>query len=75
MAGLKEGDVIPLDLFCDLPQALRSADGSTTGFVSDALARIGRRRRVVLTLPHFYGIGARSPVAASSQPFRSSLPV
>ncbi len=56
-AGLNEGDVIPLDLFCALPHALRSADGSTTGFVSDALARVGRRRRVVLTSPHFDGIG------------------
>jgi DNA-binding transcriptional LysR family regulator len=56
-AGVSEGGVIPLDLFCELPQALRSTDGSTTGFVSDALARIGRKRRVVLTLPHFYGVG------------------
>lgn len=56
-AGIREGSVIPLDLFCELPQALRSSDGSTTGFVSDALARIGRKRRVVLTLPHFYAIG------------------
>jgi DNA-binding transcriptional LysR family regulator len=56
-AGIGEGGVIPLDLFCELPQALRSSDGSTSGFVSDALARIGRKRRVVLTLPHFYAIG------------------
>jgi DNA-binding transcriptional LysR family regulator len=56
-AGISEGGVIPLDLFCELPQALRSSDGSTSGFVSDALARIGRKRRVVLTLPHFYAIG------------------
>jgi DNA-binding transcriptional LysR family regulator len=56
-AGVSEGSVIPLDLFCELPQALRSSDGSTTGFVADALARVGRKRRVVLTLPHFYAIG------------------
>jgi DNA-binding transcriptional LysR family regulator len=56
-AGIDEGSVIPLDLFCALPQALRSSDGSTTGFVADALARVGRKRLVVLTLPHFYAIG------------------
>jgi DNA-binding transcriptional LysR family regulator len=56
-AGIGEGDTIPLDLFCELPQALRSSDGRTTGFVADALARVGRKRRVVLTLPHFYAIG------------------
>lgn len=57
-AGVEEGQPIPLDLFCALPHALRSIDGSTTGSaVSDALAAMGRRRRVVLTLPQFYGVG------------------
>jgi DNA-binding transcriptional LysR family regulator len=56
-AGVKEGDALPLDLFCALPHALRSIDGSTTGFVSDTLAAMGRRRKVVLTLPQFYGVG------------------
>lgn len=55
-ARVKEGDAIPLDLFCTLPHALRSIDGSTTGSVSDALAAMGRRRQVVLTLPQFYGV-------------------
>jgi DNA-binding transcriptional LysR family regulator len=55
-AGVHEGDSIPLDLFCTLPHALRSIDGSTTGYISDALATMGRRRRVVLTLPQFYGV-------------------
>ena len=55
-AGVKEGETIPLDLFCELPHALRSIDGSTTGWVADALAREGRKRRVVLTLAHFYAV-------------------
>ncbi|WIM09249.1 MAG: Transcriptional regulator, LysR family [Enhydrobacter sp.] len=56
-AGVREGEPVPLDLFCALPHALRSIDGSTTGSaVSDALAAIGRRRRVVLTLPQFHGV-------------------
>lgn len=55
-AGLREGDAIPLDLFCALPHALRSIDGSVTGSVSDTLATIGRRRNVVLSLPQFYGV-------------------
>jgi DNA-binding transcriptional LysR family regulator len=55
-ARVKEGDAIPIDLFCSVPHALRSIDGSTTGFVADALAAMGRRRQVVLTLPQFYGV-------------------
>lgn len=55
-AGVREGETIPLDLFCELPHALRSVDGSTTGWVADALATQGRKRRVTLTLAHFYAV-------------------
>lgn len=51
-AGLRSGDVFPLDLFCSLPHALRSTDGSMSGITDAALARIGRVRRVALTVPH-----------------------
>jgi hypothetical protein len=63
---LKEGDAIPIDLFCAVPHALRSIDGSVTGSVADALAAMGRRRQVVLTLPQFYGValaGVARPAA------------
>ena len=56
-AGIKEGAAIPLDLFCDLPHALRSIDGTTTGFIADALAKVGKKRRVVLTLAQFHALG------------------
>ena len=46
----------PLDLFCAMPQAIRSIDGSLNGFVDVGLASAGRQRRVVLALPHFYGV-------------------
>lgn len=52
-AGIASGDVLPLDLFCALPHALRSVDGSMTGMTDAALARIGRSRRVALAVPHF----------------------
>lgn len=56
-AGIKEGAAIPLDLFCELPQALRSIDGTTTGWIADALAKVGKKRRVVLTLAQFHALG------------------
>ncbi|WBL33711.1 LysR family transcriptional regulator [Sinirhodobacter sp. HNIBRBA609] len=52
-AGLRAGDILPLELFCELPHALRSIDGTMTGMTDAALARSGRRRRVALVVPHF----------------------
>lgn len=56
LADLKEGTPVPLDLFCALPHALRSVDGSLDGFADAALARVGRQRRVMLALPHFQSV-------------------
>jgi DNA-binding transcriptional LysR family regulator len=56
LAEVPEGAPMPLDLFCALPHALRSVDGSLTGFTDTALARIGRARRVMLALPHFHAV-------------------
>lgn len=50
------GGPFPLDLFCRLPQALRSIDGSLSGWTDEALAAVGRERRVVLTLPQFHAV-------------------
>lgn len=55
-AGVRPGEALPLDLFCALPHAIRSIDGSLNGLVDDALAEIGRERRVALGLPHFYAV-------------------
>jgi len=54
--GIASGDVLPLDLFCDLPHALRSTDGTMSGMTDTALAALGRARRVALVLPHFEAI-------------------
>jgi DNA-binding transcriptional LysR family regulator len=55
-AGVKPGAVIPLDLYCSLPHALRSIDGSMSGLLDEALHKVGAARRVMLTLPNFQGI-------------------
>jgi len=52
-----EGTPLPVELFCALPHALRSTDGSMTGAVDDALAKAGHSRRVVVALPHFQAVG------------------
>jgi DNA-binding transcriptional LysR family regulator len=53
-----------LATFCALEHVLVSPDGGGFSGVTDtALAAVGRRRRVVLSLPHF--IGAMSAIASS----------
>ncbi len=67
-ARVKRGAPVPLDLFCALPHALRSIDGSTTGAIDAALATVGRKRRVVLALPQFISVAhavARGQLIAS----------
>jgi DNA-binding transcriptional LysR family regulator len=55
-AGIAPGEVIPLDLFCDLGHVLLSPDGKLRAMGDDALSRMGRTRRVVMSLPFFSGI-------------------
>lgn len=57
-ARIGAGDAIPSELFCRLPHALRSIDGSTTGIIDELLGRIGLKRSVVLTLPHFHAVAS-----------------
>lgn len=55
-AGVGPGEVIPLDLFCDLGHVLLSSDGRLRAMGDEALAKMGRERRVVMSLPFFSGI-------------------
>lgn len=55
-AGILPGGTIPLDLFCDLGHVLLSPDGRLKAMGDDALARMGRERRVVMSLPFFSGV-------------------
>ncbi|PDT08299.1 LysR family transcriptional regulator [Rhizobium sp. M1] len=69
--GLHPGDVIPADLFCAVPHVLRSADGSRTGTIDPALARLGLARRVMVTVPHFHAVA----LAVESSEMLGSIPV
>ncbi|SLN77407.1 LysR family transcriptional regulator [Oceanibacterium hippocampi] len=54
--GLQEGEEIPLDAFCAMPQTFASANGQLAGIVDKALAVVGRRREASLTLPQFHSV-------------------
>jgi DNA-binding transcriptional LysR family regulator len=55
-AGVAPGETLPLDLFCELPHILFSPQGKMTAQTDVALARIGRRRRVIMSLSTFSGV-------------------
>jgi DNA-binding transcriptional LysR family regulator len=68
LAAVAPGAPVPLDLFCRLPQAIRSIDGSIAGWTDEALASVGRERRVILALPQFFAVArtvARSRLIAA----------
>ena len=55
-AGLNAGDIVPIDLFCDLGHVLFSPEGNRKAMGDAALARVGRERKVVMTMPVFSGV-------------------
>jgi DNA-binding transcriptional LysR family regulator len=55
-ACLKPGDVVPLDLYCDLGHVLFSPEGKNQAAGDYALAQVGRQRRVIMTMPIFSGV-------------------
>ncbi|MDG9927319.1 MULTISPECIES: LysR family transcriptional regulator [unclassified Pseudomonas] len=48
---------ISLDDFCARPHALVSFAGDLTGFIDEELEKLERKRRVVLAVPQFNGLG------------------
>lgn len=54
--GVQPGDKVPMDLFCDLGHILFSPEGNLKAMGDAALAKVGRERRVVMTMPVFYGV-------------------
>ncbi|MEQ9693572.1 LysR family transcriptional regulator [Shimia sp. SDUM112013] len=54
--GLQSGDAIPIDLFCDIGHVLFSPEGNSAALGDTALAKVGRERRVIMTMPIFSGV-------------------
>jgi DNA-binding transcriptional LysR family regulator len=49
----RDDDTLSLDAYCSAHHLRVSFAGRQRGFVDEALARLGRRRRVVMTVSHF----------------------
>lgn len=54
--GLQPGDTIPIDTFCDMGHVLFSPEGNLRAMGDAALSKVGRERRVVMTMPVFSGV-------------------
>lgn len=55
-AGVAPGKTVPIDLFCEIGHALFSPQGNFSAMGDAALAKVGRRRKVMMTLPVFSGV-------------------
>ena len=55
-SGVHPGAVVPMDLFCDLGHVIFSPEGNLKAMGDAALARVGRTRRVIMTMPVFSSI-------------------
>ncbi|MDP4033903.1 MAG: LysR substrate-binding domain-containing protein [Pseudorhodobacter sp.] len=55
-SGVPPGTVVPLELFCDLGHVVFSPEGNLKAMGDAALARMGRIRRVIMTMPVFSGV-------------------
>jgi DNA-binding transcriptional LysR family regulator len=55
-AGIRDGDPIPIELFCSLSHALFSPEGKLRAMGDEALAKAGYSRNVAITMPFFSGI-------------------
>ena len=54
--GLEPGQVMPFDVFCTLHHVLFSPEGNSSAMGDAALSRVGRTRRVAVTVPVFSGV-------------------
>lgn len=55
-SGVRAGEPIPIDLYCGLSHVLFSPEGNLNAVGDDALERVGRKRRVVMSMPVFSGV-------------------
>ncbi len=56
VVGLAPGQMMPLDAFCALRHVLFSPEGNTASLGDVALAKVGRKRQVAMTVPVFSGV-------------------
>ncbi len=56
IAGLDPGQPMPMETFCTLSHVLFSPEGRLGAMGDEALAKVGRKRHVAMTVPVFSGV-------------------
>lgn len=56
ISALEQGQVMPMEVFCDLHHVLFSPEGNLAAMGDAALERVGKRRQVAMTVPVFSGV-------------------
>ena len=56
LQDLKSGEEMPMSTFCALSHVLFSPEGKTAAMGDEALAKVGKKRQVAMTLPVFSGV-------------------
>lgn len=56
LQDVKDGEEIPMSTFCALSHVLFSPEGKTAAMGDAALAKVGQKRQVAMTLPVFSGV-------------------
>ncbi|MDF2117980.1 LysR family transcriptional regulator [Roseiarcaceae bacterium H3SJ34-1] len=56
-AGLAWGQTLPIELFCGIPHAVFSVQEDFARLEDQALSRLGRERRITVSVAGFYGVG------------------
>ncbi len=56
LANVESTTELPLEVFCDLSHVLFSPEGKLAAMGDAALAKVGRKRQVAMTLPVFSGV-------------------
>ncbi|NDW53796.1 LysR family transcriptional regulator [Aliiroseovarius sp. PrR006] len=56
IAGLQDGAMMPMERFCAMPHVLFSPEGKLAAMGDAALAKVGQKRHVAMTVPVFSGV-------------------
>jgi DNA-binding transcriptional LysR family regulator len=70
-SGIERGARLTPEVYCEIPQVILSTDGSKSGSMERELHRLGFRRRIAMTVPHFQAIA----LATAGSDLLGNMPV
>lgn len=56
LTGLQDGSILPLDVYCEMSHVMFSPEGNQAAMGDEALAKVGKTRKMAMTVPFFSGV-------------------